>query len=70
MITPFMVWTGVATVMLVIVVTRLICVVRRCFHGGRRMFEWGCEREEFWMPGDRLISDYSEYEEYEDFEDL
>ncbi|MDE6347921.1 MAG: hypothetical protein K2L60_04505 [Bacteroides sp.] len=70
MITPLVIWTCVAIAMLAIVVVRLICAVHRCSHNTHSVFEWGREREEFWVPGDRLMSDYSEYEEYEDFEDL
>lgn len=70
MITPFHVWICVAIAMLVIVVVRLIRAVYRCSHDSHRVLEWGREREEFWIPGDRLLSDYSESDAYEDFEDL
>lgn len=70
MITPSVVWICVAIAMFVIVVVRLVCVAYKCSHGLHGAFEWGREREEFWVPGDRLLSDYGESDAYEDFEDL
>ncbi len=81
MITPYLIWTGVAVAMLVIILVRLVRAVQRYTHDRRPVIELSREREEFWIPGDRplpgfkpsdkerMSNDY-ELDDYGEFEDL
>ncbi|MCX4331651.1 MAG: hypothetical protein OSJ24_05585 [Muribaculaceae bacterium] len=68
MSTPLVIWSIIAGVFALILIVRLISAFIFCAKGNHRLFEFGSEREEFFIPGDPLPSDIDN--EYEEFDDL
>lgn len=69
--TPMTIWTCVAAATCLIILVRL--VRRNPGRDGRprrRFFEIGHEREEIWIPGDRLMSEIDDYDDYDESDDL
>lgn len=67
--TPLFTWGCIVGLWLLIVFVRLIRMASFCVREKHRVIELASEREEFYVPGDRLFQPEEEYNE-DDFEDL
>lgn len=69
--TTITVWICVAAAMAAIIIFRVLRTVMHRQtgenHHHHRFIELGSEREEIWIPGDRLISHNDRYDDSEDF---
>lgn len=69
MSTPVIVWTAIIGLFIAVVVIRFAIEMVKHFHKGHRygipIFQFGSEREEFFIPGDVIDSDKDlPYDEY------
>lgn len=57
MMTPIIVWSCVIAALGIMLLIKLIHAVSASHQSHRRLIEIGTEREEFFIPGDRLSDD-------------
>lgn len=63
---PLITWSVTLALVVLLIVCRFISACRFCNKGHHKIVEFGSEREEFFLPGDRIISDDEDYEEFDD----
>ena len=66
MYTPLQTWGAIVSLFVIILLIRFCRNIYK-YLKGHNLFEIGSEREEFYLPGDRLK--YDDYD-YNDFDDL
>jgi hypothetical protein len=66
MYTPLLTWGAMVSLFVIILLIRFCRNIYK-YLKGHNLFEIGSEREEFYLPGDRLK--YDDYD-YNDFDDL
>lgn len=69
MTTPLITWGCMAALFLIVLIVRLFRAASFCSSGRHRMVEFGSEREEFFIPGDRSRYDRTT-PDYDDFDDI
>ncbi len=63
---PLITWCCVAGLFVVILLVRLIRCAGLCFRHPQRIFGMGTEREEMFVPGDRLTVDDHDFDDFDD----
>ncbi len=63
---PFVTWCCIAGLFVVLLLVRLARMARVCFNRPGRIFEIGTEREEMFIPGDRLKLDEHDLDDFDD----
>lgn len=63
---PLITWCCIAGLFVVILVVRLVRRASLCLNRPGRIFEIGTEREEMFIPGDRLAIDDHDLDDFDD----
>lgn len=63
---PLITWCCIAGLFVVLIIARLIKSLRMCLNHPERIFEIGTEREEMFIPGDRLKLDEHDLDDFDD----
>lgn len=63
---PLVTWCVIAVAMATLVIVRICLHRHRHHHGHRPLIEFGSEREEFFVPGDRFVKNDDTYDDDDD----